>query len=54
MFCRKVGFTDDIALDFAAGERPVGVEILGASHLVERPEKPTVELTKLLLKVASA
>jgi uncharacterized protein YuzE len=46
--CRTVRVTDDIALDFAAGEQLVGVEILGASHLFERPEEPTVELMHLL------
>jgi len=51
--CRNVRLTDDIALDFAAGEQLVGVEILGASHLFERPEEPTVELMHLLPKIAS-
>jgi len=52
--CRNVRLTDDIALEFAAGEQLVGVEILGASHLFERPEEPTVELMHLLPKMASA
>ena len=31
--CRNVRLTDDIALDFAAGERLVGIEVLGASRI---------------------
>jgi uncharacterized protein YuzE len=31
--CRVVRLTDDIALDFAEGERLVGIEVLGASRL---------------------
>ena len=38
--CRAVRLTDDIALDFASGEKLVGVEILGASRLFEKPDKP--------------
>ncbi len=33
--CRVVRLTDDIALDFAAGEKLVGIEVLGASRLFE-------------------
>jgi len=35
--CRAVRVTDDISLDFAAGEQLVGIEVLGASHLFENP-----------------
>jgi uncharacterized protein YuzE len=39
--CRTVRVTDDIALDFAAGEQLVGIEVLGASHhLFQDPEAP--------------
>ena len=38
--CRVVRLTDDIALDFAAGEKLVGIEVLGASRLFEKPEEP--------------
>ena len=31
--CRVVRLTDDIALDFAAGEKVVGIEVLSASRL---------------------
>jgi uncharacterized protein YuzE len=31
--CRVVRLTDDIALDLAAGEQLVGIEVLGASRL---------------------
>jgi len=51
--CRNVRLTDDITLDFASEERLVGVEILGASHLFERPEEPTVELLHLLPKISA-
>jgi uncharacterized protein YuzE len=51
--CRVVRLTDDIALDFAAGEKLVGIEILGASRLFERPEAPTVELHDLLPKIVA-
>ena len=34
--CRTVRVTDDIALDFAAGERLVGIEVLGATAVERR------------------
>ncbi len=52
--CRVVRLTDDIALDFAAGEKLVGIEVLGASRLFEQPESPAIELSHLLPKVAPA
>ena len=52
--CRVVRLTDDVALDFAAGEQLVGLEVLGASRLFESPEAPTIEIKDLLPKVASA
>lgn len=45
--CRVVQLTDDIALNFAAGEQLVGIEMLGASRLFEKPEAPTIELKDL-------
>ncbi len=45
--CRVVRLTDDIALDFAPGEKLVGIEILGASRLFDSPENPSVELSDL-------
>jgi uncharacterized protein YuzE len=51
--CRVVRLTDDVALDFAAGEQLVGIEVLGASRLFETPETPTIELKGLLPKIAS-
>jgi uncharacterized protein YuzE len=36
--CRTVRLTDDIALDFSAGERLVGIEVLGASQLFDTPD----------------
>ena len=52
--CRVVRLTDDIALDFAAGEKLVGIEVLGASRLFEKPEAPAIELQHLLAKRAPA
>ena len=52
--CRVVRLTDDIALDFTAGEQLVGIEVLGASRLFEKPEAPTIELQDLLPKIAAA
>lgn len=51
--CRVVRVTDDIALDFAAGERLVGIEVLGASRLFHNPELPEIELNHLLPQVAA-
>ena len=48
--CRVARLTDDIALDFAAGEKLVGIEVLGASRLFEKPE---IELEDLLPGIAS-
>ena len=50
--CRNVRVTDDISLDFAAGEKLVGIEILGESYLFKDPEAPQVELRHLLPQVA--
>ncbi|OGG56112.1 MAG: hypothetical protein A3F84_28655 [Candidatus Handelsmanbacteria bacterium RIFCSPLOWO2_12_FULL_64_10] len=51
--CRVVRLTDDIALDFAAGEKLIGIEVLGASRLFEEPKTPAIELKDLLPKVVS-
>lgn len=52
--CRVVRVTDEVALDFASGERLVGIEVLGASRLFEHPEAPAVELKDLLGKRVAA
>lgn len=52
--CRSVRLTDDIALDFAAGEQLVGIEVLGASRLFEKPGEPVIEIKDLLPKVVAA
>ena len=52
--CRVVRLTDDIALDFTAGEKLVGIELLGASRLFEKPEAPEIELKDLVPRVVSA
>lgn len=52
--CRVVRLTDDIALDFAAGEKLVGVEILAASRLFDKPEEPAVDLKDILPRIVAA
>ncbi len=42
--CRVVRLTEDVALDFTVGERLVGIEVLGASRLFERPDSPGIDL----------
>jgi hypothetical protein len=42
--CRVVRLTDDVALDFTTRERFVGIEVLGAGRLFEKPESPSIEL----------
>lgn len=51
--CRNVRLTDDIALDFAGGERLIGIEILGASRPFENPEAPAVDLKHLFPRVVA-
>jgi uncharacterized protein YuzE len=51
--CRVVRLTDDISLDFAAGETLVGIEVLGASRLFRSPESPEVELRHVLPLVSA-
>ena len=52
--CRNVRQTDEIALDFAEGEKLVGIEVLGASRLFEKLETPVIELKALIPKVIAA
>lgn len=52
--CRVVRLTDDIALDFAAGEKLVGIEVLGASRLFEKPDAPSIELKDLLARAVTS
>jgi uncharacterized protein YuzE len=49
-----VRLTDDIALDLAAGEELVGIEVLAASRLFKNPEAPEVELQYLVPMVTAA
>ena len=51
---RTVRLTDDIALDFSAGERLVGIEILGASRLFDTPESPKIDLKDLIPRIIPA
>jgi uncharacterized protein YuzE len=48
--CHVVRLTDDIALDLAAGEQLVGIEVLGASRVFKDPQSPEAELQHLLLQ----
>ena len=52
--CRVVRLTDDIAVDFASGERLVGIEILGASRLFKEPNSPEIDIKDLIPVVVSA
>jgi uncharacterized protein YuzE len=52
--CRTVKLTDDIALDFSAGERLVGIEVLGASRLFDTPESPKIDLKDLIPRIVPA
>ena len=52
--CRVVRLTDDIALDFAAGEKLVGIEVLAASRLFKKKDSPVIELKDLQPYVLSA
>lgn len=49
-----VRLTDDVALDFAAGEQLVGIEVLAASRLFAKPDQPVVDVKDLLAHVVSA
>jgi hypothetical protein len=48
-----VRLTDDIALDFAAGEQLVGIEVLEASRLFKEPDVPSIELKDLLPQISA-
>ena len=51
--CRPVRIADDISLDFAAGEKLVGIEVLGASRLFRDPAAPAIELNHVLPQIAA-
>lgn len=52
--CRVVRLTDDIAIDFAEGEKMVGIEILGASRLFKEPDLPEIDIKNLIPIVVSS
>jgi len=52
--CRVVRLTDDISVDFASGEKLVGIEILGASRLFKEPNSPEIGIKDLIPVVVSA
>ena len=51
--CRVVRLSDDILLDFASGERLVGIEVLGASRLFDTSGVPAIELKDLVPRVVA-
>jgi uncharacterized protein YuzE len=52
--CRVVRLNDDISLDFAAGEKLVGIEVLEASRLFKEPGVPAIEIKNLLPQILAA
>jgi uncharacterized protein YuzE len=52
--CRVVRLNDDISLDFAAGEKLVGIEVLEASRLFKEPGVPAIEIKDLLPQILAA
>ena len=46
--CRTVRLTDDVALDFGAGERLVGIEILDARKVLGKGKMPRVVLDNIV------
>ncbi len=52
--CRVVRLSEDISLDFAVGEKLVGIEVLGASRLFDKPGEPAIEVKDLVTRVVSA
>jgi uncharacterized protein YuzE len=52
--CRVVQLTQDIALDFATGERLVGMELLGASRLIKNGGAPEIELKDIKARAVSS
>ena len=52
--CRVVRLTDDVALDFAEGEKLVGIEVLGASRLFREPGAPEIDLKNVAPRMVSA
>ena len=51
--CRVVRLNDDIAIDFAEGEKMVGIEILGVSRLFKEPDSPEIDIKNLIPIVVS-
>lgn len=51
--CRVVRLSEDIAVDFGAGDTPVGIEILNASRLFDPPDSPSVVLQDVAPKIAT-
>ena len=52
--CRTVRLTEDIALDFSAGETLAGIEVLGASRLFETPDSPKIDPKDLIPRIVPA
>lgn len=51
--CKTVRLTDEIALDFAKGERLIGIEILDAKDVLGKGELPKVVVENLPFQAAA-
>lgn len=51
--CKTVRLTDEIALDFAKGERLIGIEILDAREVLGKGNLPKVVVENLPFQVAA-
>jgi len=51
--CKTVRLTEEIALDFAEGERLIGIEILDAREILGKGNLPKVVVENLPFQVAA-
>jgi uncharacterized protein YuzE len=51
--CKTLRLTDEIALDFAKGERLIGIEILDAREVLGKGTPPRVVVENLPLQAAA-
>lgn len=51
--CKTVRLTEEIALDFAKGEKLIGIEILDAKDLLGKGELPKVVIENLPFQTAA-
>ena len=50
--CRVVRITDDIAMDFASGEKLVGIEVLDAKQILGAGKLPKLSVENLQLEAS--